>query len=77
MKQQQAEGTAFDHSTEPAIPSLKDMEVYDFPLSYAQERVWFLQQLYPESTAYHISGALELQGQLDHQALQHALLHLV
>ncbi|WP_252958920.1 condensation domain-containing protein, partial [Pseudomonas simiae] len=40
------------------------------PLSYAQERQWFLWQLDPHSTAYHIPSALRLQGQLDLGALQ-------
>lgn len=32
------------------------------PLSYAQERQWFLWQLDPDSATYHIPGALRLQG---------------
>ncbi|WP_431479914.1 non-ribosomal peptide synthase/polyketide synthase [Pseudomonas simiae] len=40
------------------------------PLSYAQERQWFLWQLDPHSTAYHIPSALRLHGQLDLGALQ-------
>ncbi|HHM5725388.1 TPA: amino acid adenylation domain-containing protein, partial [Pseudomonas aeruginosa] len=40
------------------------------PLSYAQERQWFLWQLEPESAAYHIPAALRLRGGLDVVALQ-------
>ncbi|WP_460428963.1 condensation domain-containing protein, partial [Azotobacter armeniacus] len=40
------------------------------PLSYAQIRQWFLWQLEPGSTAYHIAGALRLKGRLDVQALR-------
>ncbi|MBT2337374.1 AMP-binding protein, partial [Variovorax paradoxus] len=39
-------------------------------LSYAQMRQWFLWQLDPKSTAYHISGALKLHGALDIEALK-------
>ncbi|MET3917492.1 amino acid adenylation domain-containing protein [Variovorax sp. OAS795] len=39
-------------------------------LSYAQLRQWFLWQLDPKSTAYHISGALKLRGALDIDALK-------
>jgi len=39
-------------------------------LSYAQLRQWFLWQLDPQSTAYHISGALKLRGALDIDALK-------
>jgi amino acid adenylation domain-containing protein/non-ribosomal peptide synthase protein (TIGR01720 family) len=38
--------------------------------SYAQMRQWFLWQLEPGSSAYHISGALRLQGVLNLDALQ-------
>ncbi|MDP9930703.1 non-ribosomal peptide synthetase [Variovorax paradoxus] len=38
--------------------------------SYAQMRQWFLWQLEPGSSAYHISGALRLQGALNRDALQ-------
>ncbi|SFO40854.1 non-ribosomal peptide synthetase [Nitrosospira briensis] len=40
------------------------------PLSYAQQRHWFLWQLEPLSTAYHISGGLRLVGKLDIEALR-------
>ncbi len=40
------------------------------PLSYAQERQWFLWQLDPDSAAYHIPGVLRLTGRLDKSALQ-------
>ena len=40
------------------------------PLSYAQERQWFLWQLAPDSAAYHIPSALRLKGRLDTAALQ-------
>ncbi|MGH8761738.1 MAG: hypothetical protein ACREUR_00710, partial [Nitrosospira sp.] len=40
------------------------------PLSYAQQRHWFLWQLEPLSTAYHLSGGLRLVGGLDVEALR-------
>src|ERR1043166_1021763 len=39
------------------------------PLSFAQERLWFINQLEPNSTAYNIALALRLQGELKPQAL--------
>jgi amino acid adenylation domain-containing protein len=47
------------------------------PLSYAQERQWFLWQLDPHSAAYHIPSALRLRGALDTSALQRSFDALV
>ena len=46
-----------------------DNEFDKFPLSYAQERLWFLDQLEPNSPAYIIPAALRISGQLDVPAL--------
>ncbi|MGH8080190.1 MAG: condensation domain-containing protein, partial [Lysobacter sp.] len=44
------------------------------PLSFAQQRLWFITQLdEAASTAYHMAGGLRLHGPLDVQALQAAL----
>ncbi|MGN0923913.1 condensation domain-containing protein, partial [Ectopseudomonas mendocina] len=40
--------------------------------SFAQQRLWFLQQLAPTSSAYHLPGVLRLRGEVDEGALQHA-----
>ncbi|HTA05215.1 MAG TPA: amino acid adenylation domain-containing protein, partial [Solirubrobacteraceae bacterium] len=48
------------------------------PLSFAQQRLWFLAQLDPAaSRAYHMPAALRLRGQLRRDALQQALDQLV
>ncbi len=44
-----------------------------FPLSFAQQRLWFLDQMEPESTAYNVTGAFHLRGRLDAAALERAL----
>ncbi|WP_404483121.1 non-ribosomal peptide synthase/polyketide synthase [Pseudomonas sp. HT11] len=54
--------------TAPAL--LKADRAQPLPLSYAQERQWFLWQLDPHSSAYHIPSALRLKGALDVAALQ-------
>ncbi|HEY0602882.1 MAG TPA: condensation domain-containing protein, partial [Herpetosiphonaceae bacterium] len=36
-----------------------------FPLSFAQQRVWFMEQLTPGTAAYTIPGAFRLTGRLD------------
>lgn len=47
------------------------------PLSYAQQRQWFLWQMNPESTAYHMCGGLALTGHLDVDAIRASLDALV
>ncbi|WP_148713629.1 non-ribosomal peptide synthetase [Chitinolyticbacter meiyuanensis] len=47
------------------------------PLSHAQQSQWFLWQLDRDSTAYHISAALQLSGPLDARWLEAAFNDLV
>ncbi|HLP75389.1 MAG TPA: condensation domain-containing protein, partial [Candidatus Paceibacterota bacterium] len=47
------------------------------PLSFAQQRLWLLDQLEPNSPLYNVPLALELTGELDTVALQQALDELV
>jgi len=43
------------------------------PLSFAQQRLWFLDQLEPGSTKYHVPLALRLEGDLDLRTLEASL----
>ncbi|MCB0080764.1 MAG: amino acid adenylation domain-containing protein, partial [Caldilineaceae bacterium] len=47
------------------------------PLSFAQQRLWLIAQLDPDSSGYSIPGALRLSGRLDVTALHQALNELV
>ncbi|HEX2187603.1 MAG TPA: amino acid adenylation domain-containing protein, partial [Longimicrobiaceae bacterium] len=47
------------------------------PLSFAQERLWFLDRLRPGSASYNVPAALRLRGALDVPALERALGEIV
>ncbi|HEX6903706.1 MAG TPA: non-ribosomal peptide synthase/polyketide synthase [Thermoanaerobaculia bacterium] len=49
----------------------------DLPLSFAQERLWFLDQLQPGSAAYNVPVAVRLEGGLDAEALEATLREIV
>ena len=70
----EALGTA-SANDEPSIPRIpRDQPL---ALSFAQQRQWFLWQLEPTSSAYHIPAALRLRGALDRAALQQSFDALV
>ncbi|HEV7589710.1 MAG TPA: amino acid adenylation domain-containing protein [Longimicrobium sp.] len=48
-----------------------------FPLSFAQQRLWFLHRMEPENPAYNTTSALRLVGPLDGAALERAVGGLV
>ncbi|MBU6352221.1 MAG: amino acid adenylation domain-containing protein, partial [Chloroflexi bacterium] len=52
-------------------------EVYLFPMSFAQQRLWFLAQLEPESTAYNIPAAVQIKGPLEYGVLKQSFNTLV
>ena len=47
------------------------------PLSFAQERLWFLDQLVPQSSAYNVASLWHFRGELDSDALERALREVV
>src|SRR5438045_6528663 len=53
----------------PAAPSA--------PLSIAQQRLWFIDQLEPGSPAYHVATSLRLNAHLDPLALERSLQAIV
>src|ERR1700742_2940315 len=48
-----------------------------FPLSFAQERLWFLAQLEPNSSVYNILPALRLKGRVNRDSLERSLTEIV
>ncbi|HEX5750367.1 MAG TPA: amino acid adenylation domain-containing protein, partial [Archangium sp.] len=46
------------------------------PLSFAQQRLWFLERMEPGSARYNLPAAVRMEGPLDVAALERAFLHL-
>ncbi|MDX3522010.1 non-ribosomal peptide synthetase [Streptomyces scabiei] len=66
-------------STDPTRPTLTGLpdRPDSLPLSYAQQRMWFLQQLDGDALTYSMPGVLRLAGGLDVSALARALVDVV
>ncbi|WP_039309311.1 hypothetical protein, partial [Pectobacterium betavasculorum] len=59
---------------DPALALMRCDRSEPIPLSFSQQRLWFLTQLEARaSAAYHVAGGLKLSGELDQEALRMAL----
>ena len=58
-------------------PLLRVSREEALPLSFAQQRLWFLHQLEPESVVYNMPAAVRLTGQLNIAALEATLTEIV
>ena len=58
----------------PILPVARDG---DLPLSFAQRRLWFIEQLAPGKSAYNIPAAIRLKGPLNVVALERCLNEIV
>lgn len=52
-----------------SVPAASDRSDRYFPLSFSQERMWFIQRLEPESSAYNIHVTIRIRGPLDTERL--------
>ncbi len=74
LTRRKAEVLAYLRQPVGAIPPVS--RTGPLALSFGQQRLWFLQQLNPQSAAYNIPLALRLQGPLQGPALAQSLAHL-
>jgi len=66
------------HAAEDSLPALAAQPRPErLPLSLSQQRLWFVDQLDPGSTAYNMPAAVRIDGPLDITALKRALHSLV
>jgi len=82
LKDRKAEILAFLRETSSAAnasaPPLRPASrAGDLPLSFAQQRLWFIDQLEPNTALYNITKAFRLKGSLNIAALQKALQTIV
>ncbi len=62
----------------PAVPELKPMpREGDIPLSFAQQRLWFLDQLAPDNSFYNLPTAMRLVGPLNIDVLKRTLQEII
>jgi len=61
-------------SVPPLEPVAREGEL---PLSFSQERLWFLDQLEPNSSTYNISRAVRLRNSLNVEAFEQSLTEIV
>jgi amino acid adenylation domain-containing protein len=65
-------------TTEAPLPPVKRVpRDRPLPLSFAQQRLWFLNQLEPDSPYYNIPMALRLKGEVHHEPLKKALNEII
>src|SRR5690606_4581508 len=65
-------------SQETALPPIERVErTSPLSLSFAQQRLWFLEQLTPGLALYHMTSSVKLKGILDISALEDSLLRIV
>ncbi|HEX2092176.1 MAG TPA: amino acid adenylation domain-containing protein, partial [Longimicrobiaceae bacterium] len=85
-----APGTIFEHpvladfarelesAARAELPAIEPVErSRRLPLSFAQRRLWFLEQMGGLGSTYHIPNRLRLEGELDREALRRALDRIV
>jgi amino acid adenylation domain-containing protein/non-ribosomal peptide synthase protein (TIGR01720 family) len=71
---EQAQQITTEQQAPPLVPVARDRVL---PLSFAQERLWFLDQLVPNNAAYHIPAAVRLEGTLVVVALEATLNQII
>ncbi|HEY9671674.1 MAG TPA: amino acid adenylation domain-containing protein [Waterburya sp.] len=64
-------------ATEEKQNSPEETDVFVFPASFAQQRLWFLDQLFPGNPFYNVSAALRLTGALNITALEETFNEIV
>ncbi|HYW09022.1 MAG TPA: amino acid adenylation domain-containing protein [Longimicrobium sp.] len=69
---------ALEEAAHAALPPIEPVDrAGPLPLSFAQQRLWFLEEMGGVGSAYHIRRQLRFGGELDRDAMQRALDRIV
>ena len=71
------EQQAGTHTLPPLEPADRETFHNRFPMSFAQQRLWLLEQIQAPSAMYNIGLALQLDGTIHSEALHRSILRLV
>ncbi|RKH37600.1 non-ribosomal peptide synthetase, partial [Corallococcus sicarius] len=74
-EQEAARATAGTTTAAPAVPPRDPSQ--PAPLSFAQQRLWFLERLQPDTALYNNPAAFRMRGAVDVAALEYGLAQLV
>ncbi len=75
--QMQKAKSAIDHHQSQTIPLVPISRNQPIPLSFAQQRLWFLDKLVGPSATYNTPTALQITGKLNIHALEQAISEIV
>jgi len=70
-------GLSLEQKRQLLAQLLQKKPLQRFPLSFAQQRLWFIERLQPGTTVYTIPAVLRLQGELPIAALHRSLQEIV
>src|SRR5882724_5815220 len=69
--------SAVESPQPPDSASSSGDNAYIFPVTFAQQRLWFLDQLQPGSASYNIPWSIQISGKLNVVALERSLNEIV
>ncbi|MCH9649413.1 MAG: amino acid adenylation domain-containing protein, partial [Deltaproteobacteria bacterium] len=64
-------------SGDSAPPLVASGEPGPYPLSFAQQRLWFIAEMVPETHAYNVPASIRLEGDLNRGALEHSFAEIL
>ena len=69
--------SAVESKQPPSSGSDSCDNAYVFPVTFAQQRLWFLDQLQPDSSSYNVPWSIQISGNLNTAALESSLNEIV